>query len=254
MIPYFSWTTISLGTITLQVWGLFVAAGIVLGALLSGRFAQKKGLNKDHIYSAGFWIILSAFIWSRVFHIAFYDLSFFLQNPIEILKIWHGGMSVMGGFFGAILGFLFWGKKEKVMLTKYIDPLIYGLPFGLGCGRIGCFLIHDHPGTITNSPLGVQQPDGTSIHDHGLYLSINGFILALVFFFLQKKERPTGFFAQVFLIWYGVVRFFLDFYRVVDVRYFSLTPAQYFSMMMVISGILWFFASNNTLRASNSPA
>lgn len=254
MIPLFTWTTIELGPITLQVWGLFVALGIFLGAIFSAKFAEKKGLDKEQIYSAGFWIILSAFLWSRLFHMMFYEFQFFLENPVEIIKIWHGGMSVMGGFFGAIIGFLFWGKKEKVEMTRYIDPLIYGLPFGLGCGRIGCFLIHDHPGTITNSPLGIQQADGTSIHDHGLYLSINGFILALFFFVMQKKERQTGFYAQVFLIWYGGVRFFLDFYRIVDTRYYSLTPAQYFSLIMLVSGLLWFLISKKAVKSSFSPA
>ncbi|MBI4122000.1 MAG: prolipoprotein diacylglyceryl transferase [Parcubacteria group bacterium] len=239
MIPYFELTQIHLGPLTIQVWGTMVALGILIGAAASTRFGVRLGLDKDRLQRAAFWVVLSAFIGARLFHILAYDPATYLADPWETFKIWHGGFSAMGGFIGAVIGYVVWVRLHKINWLKYADALVYGLPLGMGCGRIGCFLIHDHPGTLTNSPLGVRYPDGQVRHDHGLYLAIDGFLLALVFFILAKKKRPDGFFCQLFLVWAGLVRFFLDFYRLLDARYFGLTPAQYGSVIMVVAGVAW---------------
>lgn len=147
----------------------------------------------------------------------------------------------MGGFAGALAAFLIYARKKRLNLIASADALIFGLPLGLGCGRIGCFLVHDHPGTMTDFFLGVKQSGGGAIHDHGLYLSLNGFALALAFYLLSRKKRKEGFFVQVFLIWYGAVRFFLDFFRAQDAVYLGLTPAQYFSILMFATGLIWAF-------------
>ena len=87
----------------------------------------------------------------------------------------------------------------------------------------------------------MKYPDGVR-HDHGLYDSINGLVLFLLFLWLARRHAKTGTYIVVFLIWYGVVRFFLDFLRatngaIVDTRYFSLTPAQYLAIVMVVGGV-----------------
>lgn len=243
MIPYFQFLTIELGPITLQVWGTLVAIGILVGALTSGRFAQRNGLSKDHVYQGGFWVIVAAMIGARLFHVLTYQPSFYFENLLEIFKVWNGGFSVIGGFLGAIAGYWLYTKKYKLNRLEYVNSFIYGLPLGLGIGRIGCFLVHDHPGTMTSFILGVKQAGGGAIHDLGLYLSINGFILAFVFYLLSKKKRPPAFFGQVFLVWYGVVRFFLDFLRVIDTTYLGLTPAQYMSIVMFLGGVFWIIAT-----------
>ena len=247
MIPFFQFNTISLGGISIQVWGTFVALGILIGMWTSARFAKKRGLDAEHVYDAAFWIILFAFIGARIVHILFYDLNFYASHPAEIIAIWHGGFSVIGGFIGSIVAFILYTKRKRLNWLNYVDPFIYGLPIGLACGRIGCFLIHDHPGTATDFFLGVKNQSGVgSFHDHGLYLSLNGLALAIVFYLLSKKPRSAGFFAQVFLIWYGVVRFTLDFWRKVDATYFGVTPAQYVSFAMVLGGIIWIMKSKQT--------
>lgn len=246
MIPYFSFQSISFGGITIQVWGTFVALGLLVGMWASARFAKRNGLKAEYIYDAAFWIFLSAFIGARIVHILFYDLSFYMVNPAEIIAIWNGGFSVIGGFLGAMLVYGLYMKRKRIHWLQYTDAFIYGLPLGLAYGRVGCFLIHDHPGTATDFFLGVKNQSGVgSFHDHGLYLSINGLILAIVFYILSKKPRSAGFFARVFLVWYGAVRFVLDFWREVDATYFGVTPAQYVSFCMLVAGIIWFMKGNN---------
>lgn len=237
MIPYLSWQTIDLGPISLQVWGLFVALGFLLGGVAAGWFAKRQGEEAKVVYDLLPWLVLSGLVGGRLGHVLFYDFSYYLQQPLEIFAIWEGGLSVFGGLFLSTVVALAFFRRRQVNVWKYADILAFGLPFGKWLGRIGCFLIHDHPGTATDFVLGVQYPDGVVRHDHGLYLSLNALVMALVFLWLARKPRPTGFYLAVFSLWYGAVRFFLDFYRLEDARWLGLTPAQYFCLALFLFGL-----------------
>ena len=237
MIPYVELTTIQVGPLTLYVWGLLVAAGFVFGAYMGGRFAQRHGLKKKVIYDLLFWAMLGGLVGGRLGYMLFYNFQGFLADPVSTFYVWDGGLSVFGGFFLAAGLGIWYLKKSGVDVWRYSDAALFGLPFGLWIGRIGCFLIHDHPGTATDFVLGVEYPDGVTKHDHGLYLSINGLLLGLFMLWLSRKPRPVGIYAATFSIWYGITRFILDFYRVADVRYGGLTPGQYFSLGLLLFGI-----------------
>lgn len=241
MIPYFSITTIHLGPIPIQVWGTFVALGIVLGAWWSARFAARRGLDPDIIWRGASWIIIASFIGARLLHVLAYEPVYYWQAPLEALKFWQGGFSIMGGFAGAIAGFALFTRRVGISWAAYADTFIYGLPLGMACGRIGCFLIHDHPGTLTDSVLGVRYPDGQTRHDLGLYEALVSAVLAAVFAALARRKvaNTPFFFSRLFLVGYGVARFLLDFLRAVDQTYLGLTPAQYASLAMVIAAVAW---------------
>jgi len=234
MIPYFEIIAIHLGFITIQAWGLMVALGIFIATSLAARRAKKFGLDPNIVWDFAFWVIVGAFVGARLFEVV-YVPSLYLMHPIELLKVWNGGFSEMGGFLGAIAVLVWYFKKHKLDAWLYADCAAYALPLGFGIGRIGCFLIHDHPGTLTHFMLGVNYPDGVR-HDHGLYLSIEGFLIFLLFVLLSYKKQKTGTFIVAFLILHGIVRFFLDFLRIGDARYLTLTPAQYVSIAMIIAG------------------
>jgi phosphatidylglycerol---prolipoprotein diacylglyceryl transferase len=243
MIPYFQLTTLSLGPVTIQVWGLMVAAGILVGAKAAAMMADKRGLKSQVVWDLATWVIVGAFVGARLVY-AVYEPLVFLNDPVEFIRIWHGGFSVMGGFLGALFVGIAYLRHKQLDVHAYADVGVFGLPLGLFIGRIGCFLIHDHPGTFTDFIGGVQYPDGVR-HDHGLYLSLNGLALFLVFLALARRGAKQGTYIIVFLLWYGIVRFFLDFLRatnggIVDTRYLSLTPAQYFSVAMVVGGLYLF--------------
>jgi phosphatidylglycerol:prolipoprotein diacylglycerol transferase len=242
MIPYFSWHAIHLGPLTLQVWGLFVALGIVVAAWVGSREAARRGLDADRFLELAMWCLVPAFLLARVFHVALYSPETYTVDPIRILKVWEGGLSSFGGFLGAFLGAVYFLRRHKLSFLAYAEPAAYALPLGYGCGRIGCFLIHDHPGTLSHSLLAVRYPDGARL-DHGLLLSLLGFSLFGVFFLLRKKGRGYAtFFLPSFLACYGVVRFALDFFRATDlagsdVRYAGLTPAQYGCIAFIAIGV-----------------
>lgn len=250
MLPYFQFTTFHLGPIPIQVWGFFVALGILSATFVAARMAKHRGQDSNLIWDLSFWAILGAFIFARLFHI-FYSPTTYFDHPFSIFQIWNGGLSMMGGLFGAALFGIIYFRHKKVDVFAHVDTAMFGLPLGIGIGRIGCFLIHDHPGTLTNFLLGVRYPDGVR-HDHGLYLSINGFILFLIFLWLARKNARTGTYLMTYLLWDGSTRFLLDFLRatngpIVDARYFFLTPAQYFSVVMVGIGVFLLFKQKQTI-------
>ncbi|EKE10838.1 MAG: prolipoprotein diacylglyceryl transferase [uncultured bacterium] len=245
MIPYFALHVLSFGPIQIRVWGLFVAFGFLAGALLAQWFYKKQKLNQEILWNLATVIFVSSFVGARLFHVLFYEPSYFLSSPLEILKIWNGGFSVYGGFAGAFVSGILYLRKKKLNIHDYAGASIFGLPVGLFIGRIGCFLIHDHPGTATDFFLAVKYPDGVSYHDNGLYLSINGLFLTILFLVMQKLKAPLYMYSSAFMIEYGAVRFFLDFTRTADARYLGLTPAQYLSMVLFVTGIIYAVARKN---------
>lgn len=244
MIPYLEWTHVQIGPLTLYVWGFFVALGILLGLQVSRWFGREKELRDELILDAAMWGVMGGVVGARFVYVFFYNPGDFLNNVSGVFAIWDGGMSMVGGLFGAFAAILFFLRKEKGSMLEYVDALTFGLPLGYGCGRIGCFLIHDHPGTATHFFLGVKYPDGVVRHDHGLYLSLFGFLMAAVFYgvyaWAKKNGRHVraGTWTAAYLISYGCVRIALDFFRARDTIYAGLTPAQWASFAFIAAGVL----------------
>ena len=257
MIPYFRYTFIPLGPVHIQVWGLMVALGIIIATLVGRREAMRRGLDPDKFVDMATWIMISALVFARLFHAYVYEPSLYLADPLKVFRVWEGGMSSFGGFFGALVGALAFVRKHKVPFHAYADAACYAFPLGYGCGRIGCFLIHDHPGTLSHSLLAVRYPGGARL-DHGLLLSLTGFAIFAVFYVLNRRRvarhETSGRFLPLLMVSYGAVRFFLDFYRAYDlpgsdVRYAGLTPAQYGSLLLVAAGAWLFSGMRKASRA-----
>ncbi|MCA9389008.1 MAG: prolipoprotein diacylglyceryl transferase [Candidatus Magasanikbacteria bacterium] len=244
MIPYLGWTSFSLGPITIYTWGLLVAIGYLLGTYIAYRRAKSKGLDAEKVLDLSVWIFIASFVGARLLHVLFYDDGTFWAAPLQILDPRHAGFSMFGGLIGAAVAALLFFKKHKLNALVYADTLIWGLPWGCGVGRIGCFLIHDHPGTLTHSLLGVRYPNGDIRHDHGLYLSLIGFATGLLFLWMNRKQRHPGFWLGSYLVIEGVTRFVLDFYRIADKTYYALTPTQWLAMPMFFAGMVFVFSSS----------
>ena len=250
MIPFFQFQIIHIGPVTIYVWGLLVAMGIIAGITFAYFFCKKYLLSGEVILDMAIWVLVGAFIMARVFHILFYNPVYFVENPGEVIKFWHGGASSLGGFVGGVISIWLFAKKRNFTfkeLLPYFDIGALGLWLGWGIGRIGCFLIHDHPGTLTHFFLGVKYPDGVRF-DLGLLESILGFILFIVFYFLFKKliKVRFGLVAGLSMASYAVVRFLFDFLRATpdfpggDLRYLSLTPAQWGMLAVLLALTLTF--------------
>lgn len=238
MIPYLNFHVIQIGPIPIYVWGVFVAAGFLLGAKISEWRLKKLGLQSEIVMEMFGWMALSAIAGARLFHVFLYEPAYYLAEPIKIFKINEGGMSIYGGLIAAVIVALLILKRRRLNLWRYADAIIFGLPVGLAIGRLGCFLTHQHPGVTTSFLLGIRYPDGTIRHDLGLYESLFGVFLSIIFYMMAKRGAGSGWYLIVLTLGYGVSRFLLDFLRIMDARYFGLTPAQYFSLSIFIFGLL----------------
>lgn len=262
MIPYIHIETINLGFLKIQFWGLMVSLGFIVGMVVdyflarldsrldsqakqAARLAKKQGLDLKKFADLIFWVIIFSLLGGRIFFVLFYQWGYFAQHLLDIFKIWQGGMSVIGGFIGALAVFIFYVKEHKLDPWQWADALIFGLPLGLAIGRIGCFFIHDHIGIKTNFFLGVNFPEGGRF-DLGLLLMLSDLALFIIFLLVRKFAKEgrifTGLYTIIFSIYYGLVRFLLDFLRVwdgptADARYYYLTPAQYASIILLCFGV-----------------
>jgi phosphatidylglycerol:prolipoprotein diacylglycerol transferase len=239
MIPYFAWSEIHLLGLTIYVWGIFVALGFLVGTFAAAWFAKKQNLDRKLIVDLAFWMIIAGIVGGRLGQL-FYTPEL-LSHPLLILMIWQGGLSFFGGLIAAGATAIAFLRFKRLPVLPYVEALAFGLPFGEMIGRIGCFLIHDHPGKETTFFLGILYPDGIVRGDHGLYLVLTSAFLAVIFLMLLRiKDRP-GLFVGLFALYEGCVRFLLDFNRVTDVRYIGFTPGQFASIALAVAGgiVLW---------------
>ena len=245
MLPYYNFEIIKIGPLTLHVWGLFVALGVIVAIIFGGKLARKQKLSEEIMFDSAIFMLVGAFLMARVFHVAVYEPTYYLAHLLDIFKIWQGGASSTGGFIGAFLGLFIYIKKRhltKKDLYPYFDIMAVSLWLGWGIGRIGCFLTHEHPGKLTDFFMGVQYPGGSRF-DLGLFESLVGFLLFAVYFSLFNYfyKKGSGLVAGYSFITYAIIRFFLDFLRASpqdymggDIRYFMLTPAQWAMLALII--------------------
>lgn len=258
MIPYFYFHMIQLGPFMIHTWSIIVVLGFMVGLFVASRRARKFQLDADMVWNWGFWIVIAAFIGARLFYVFFSDWDYFRSNPIDIFKLWQGGMASFGGIIGAVIASVVYAKIKKLDFVKYADLFMYAFPLGWGIGRIGCFINHLHPGRLSTLPIAVAFPDGARL-DMGLLESLALFALFGVVVLLSRKPRPDGFYLALVMVSYGTIRFLLDFLRASDLpmsnnRYAGLTLPQYGSILLILGGVyLWhrFKQSNHANRQLN---
>jgi phosphatidylglycerol:prolipoprotein diacylglycerol transferase len=253
-------------TLSIQPFGVLVATGVLFGAWVAGRFAQRNDLDPVATGDLVTYAVVTGFILGYFLNGLFYErdtLVEVLRDPSLFFSTWLG-LSSYGGFFGGILGCFIWRYRTKKPLLPYANAVAFGLPFGWFFGRLGCFVVHDHPGKPSDFWLAVADyrfgsPPYVARHDLGLYEVIySAGIMALFLWLEHRQRRPTGFYCVLLPLVYAPVRFFLDFLRATpleggDVRYAGLTPAQWSSIAMVGVGLaVWHFGVKPRMAENDS--
>lgn len=242
---YFSFYKIAIGPVTLYVWGFFVALGFLIGYIFTLKQAKNKGINPDLIHNLAALVILGAIIGSRIAYILGH-LDYYLSNPVHILKIWQGGLTIHGGIIGALILALIYiigiKKIPQKIIWKIADSVALIIPLSIAIGRIGCSLINDHQGAETSLPWGIVWSDGIIRHPVAEYLIIANLVIFFVLKALKTKLAKPGQISLSFLFLYSISRFCLDFTRstgtsLSDFRYLGLSTAQWLSLVVIL-GIL----------------
>jgi phosphatidylglycerol---prolipoprotein diacylglyceryl transferase len=238
VIPYFELPSLHVGPFTLQAFGLFAALGVYAAARLAVREAARHGLDPRPVSEFAVWGVAAGVLTGHAAHLLLYHQEE-LSDWRRVLSFWEG-LSSMGGLLGGVLAAVVYFRRARVRLDDYGDSFALGIAPGWGIARIGCFVIHDHPGVKTSFPLAVHFPEraeavlgfsGTR-HDLGLYDALALFAFAVVLYLLDRRGLARGRLLAVLALLYGTSRFLFDFLRASDVpypdaRYLGLTPAQY---------------------------
>jgi len=230
--------------LSLKPFGSLVAVGVYIASWLAIRHAKRRGLDPQVLISFMIWVGGAGFVGGHVFDTLFYFPERVMADPLSLIRVWEG-LSSFGGFLGATIGLMLWKWRFKLAALPYADVVASTFPLGWVFGRAGCSVAHDHPGLRSDLWLAVQYPDGGRF-DLGLYEMLLTIPLAVAFLLLQRSPRPWGFYLGVMCVAYSPTRFALDFLRIrqgeiADARYFALTPAQWFSFLLLGAGVVVLF-------------
>ncbi len=209
-----------IGPLTIHTYGVLVAAGFLLGLGLAVRQARKEGIPPDKIVDLGFYILLSALIGSRLFYILI-NASHYLKNPLDIFKIWEGGLVFYGGLLLAVPTVLWYVKKNNLSVWNTADLFAPSLAIGHAIGRLGCFFsgcCYGKPAEGLPWAVTFTDPEslaiiGVPLHPTQLYESLGEFINFFILIILRRYKSFNGQLFLTYIILYSVLRFIVEFFR-----------------------------------------
>ena len=241
---------LSIGAFDIRWYSLSYIIAFVIGSFLIKKFNKEfsNSISNKEIDNFFLWAILGVIIGGRLGYVIFYQTNIFVLDPLHIFKIWKGGMSFHGGLAGMIVSIYFFCKKNKLSFFYLADLVSLVAPIGLFFGRIANFINTELYGRITDFPFAVIYPsiDQFPRHPSQLYEAFfEGFLLftILLYYFYKKKEnRIIGKISGLFLLFYSIFRFFIEYLREPDIHlglffeYFSM--GQFLCFPLFIFGVL----------------
>ena len=243
------------GLIEIRWYSLAYIFGILIGWWLAKRkINQRMGVTNIQFSINDFddlvtYLILSIIVGGRLGYVILYDFSYYFYNPVDIIKIWQGGMS----FHGALIGIIFctyqFSKKREIPVFFFLDIIAYVAPIGIFLGRIANFINGELIGKVTNVYWGVIFPkiDNATRHPSQLYEALlEGLILFFIMnYIISKDNYKIGTCSYFFLITYGSFRIFSEFFREPDVQvgylFNLMSMGTLLSGLMIISGLIIYF-------------
>ncbi len=280
--PQFDPVLLSIGPLAIRWYALSYIVGFILFIWLGRRrIAQGNSVfTKEMLDDFLTWGIFGVILGGRLGYVLFYKLSDYLANPIDIFKVWEGGMSFHGGFLGVLAAMWLFGRKHKIGFWKVADFIAPLVPLGLASGRLGNFINGELWGRVTDInafwAMGFPQARNEDLvaaahnpqwaqwlnqygmlprHPSQLYqFALEGICLFVIVWLFSKKPRPTGQVAMVFLAGYGFFRFLAEFARQPDdylgLLTLGLSMGQWLSLPMIVLGAIGFVYFGKSSKTS----
>ncbi|MEQ9640196.1 MAG: prolipoprotein diacylglyceryl transferase [Alphaproteobacteria bacterium] len=245
---------IEIGPLAIRWYALAYLAGLIGG----WRYVQwlnrhaPKAMTPAQVDDLLLWITLGVVLGGRIGYVLFYNFGYYLDNPLQALVIWRGGMSFHGGLLGVVLAMVLFSRRHKLALLAIADLLACATPIGLFFGRMANFINAELYGRASDVPWAMvfpSDPEQVPRHPSQLYeAALEGLLLFAVLFWLARfrgiRHRP-GFATGVFLIGYAVARMIVELFREPDAHIGFLaagsTMGQMLSVPMVLGGayLIW---------------
>jgi phosphatidylglycerol:prolipoprotein diacylglycerol transferase len=267
--PHIDPVAFRIGPLTVHWYALMYLLAFAVGYVLLrlrlrhqpyARITEPAPWTRESIEDLLFIAITGVIVGGRLGYCLFYKPAFYLTHPLDILKIWEGGMSFHGGAIGVAVGLFIYARLKKRPFLEVTDLLVPAAPLGLAAGRLGNFINGELWGRAADPALPWAMvfpgagPDPR--HPSQLYQVLGeGVLLAVLLWLYARKERPRGQVSAVFLIGYGVFRFLAEYFREPDdflgTLGLGLSMGQWLSVPMILGGVaLWWWARR---RASATP-
>lgn len=247
-LNYINPIALELGPISVRWYGIIIAVGILLGYFIAQEGVKRIGFDTDTLVDIIFWSAIFGFIMARLYFVVF-QWPYYIQNPIEIPMIWHGGIAIHGGLIGGFVTGIIICKQKNINPFQIGDVIAPSMILGQGIGRWGNFMNHEaHGGPVSRTFLeNLHIPDfiinnmyinGKYYQPTFLYESIWD-ILGFVILILLRKHLRIGDTFCLYLIWYSTGRFFVEGMRTDSLMLTSdIRVAQLMSIILIIVGIV----------------
>ena len=247
-----------IGWFKVQYYGLsYIAAFALTYALVLYRIKHEKrfAFTKDQVNDITTYAILGLIIGARLGYVLFYNLAYYLRHPLEIFLPFSfsngfaftgiAGMSYHGGLIGAVLAVIWYVRKSGLKFWDVSDLYFTVVPLGYTFGRLGNFMNGELFGRVTSAPIGMYfplAPDSGLRHPSQLYEAFfEGIFLFVILWRIRKIKKPRGAMLALYVIGYGMVRFFIEFFRQPDAHigfiFLSFSMGQILCALMIAGGI-----------------
>jgi phosphatidylglycerol:prolipoprotein diacylglycerol transferase len=249
------------GQFQVRYYGLMYVAAFFTVYLLALYRIKREGneYSKITVQSYLIWAVWGVIVGGRLGYVAFYNLKYYASRPLEIILPFSltngfhytgiGGMSYHGGLIGVLLASILFCRRNKINFWRFTDFIIPAIPLGYTFGRLGNFLNGELYGRITSVPWGMYFPLDTVNrlrHPSQLYEAFfEGVFLFLILWGLRKKSPFDGFLFSLYIMGYGIVRFFIEYVREPDLHLGFIagpfTMGQVLCLLMISGGAVLFF-------------
>jgi phosphatidylglycerol---prolipoprotein diacylglyceryl transferase len=210
---------IDIGPITIHTYGFFVALGLLAGIFLATREARRLGLDGDKVMDMCFYIVVAAIAGSRLLYVI-QNLETFRSAPLEMFKIWKGGLVFYGGFIGALVVVLVYLRIHRLPLGKIADIAAVSVPLGHFFGRLGCLsagccygVICECPWAVTFSHPEALAPLQVPLHPTQLYEAVANLAIFLILFSFRHRKHYHGQLFLIYVMLYGSIRSVIEIVR-----------------------------------------
>ena len=210
---------LKIGSLSLYTYGFFVALGFVVGIFVARHEAVRLEEDQDKIMDLCFYVLIAAIVGSRLFYVLT-NLSIFISDPLEVFRIWNGGLIFYGGFVIALITAIIYVKQKGISLFKTADVMAPALAVGHAIGRIGCFFAGccygkpcDLPWAVTFTNPDSLAPVNIPLHPTQLYSFSANLLIFIFLWAFRGRKRFDGQIFWIYVLLYGVTRSLIEIFR-----------------------------------------
>lgn len=252
MLAYIHWNVnpeiFRVGPLAVRYYGLMWALAFYLGYVVFNKFVKKEGLKEGFLDSLTMYMVIGTVLGARLGHCLFYEPEYYLSHPLEILKIWQGGLASHGAAIGILVALYLFARKQKVPMIYVVDRVVITVALGGAFIRLGNLMNSEIYGVQTSLPWGFIFERNNELfpkHPTQLYEALSYFLIFFLlysYYIKQEGKTKTGFIFGVFLILLFAARFLIEYVKEPQVEFekaMALNMGQWLSVPFILAGVFF---------------